>query len=100
MPQNVATHFVGSLWTREGLGAKIQTARSIIAMAPSWREVISDSATFMETLPLHHEGQLLFAGMRIDLSETCSTDELTMFDSQILPKPATTYTAVADDEGD
>ncbi len=100
IPLDVPTHFVGSLWTREGLGAKIETDKSIIAMAPSWREVISDSATFMETLPLHHEGQLLFAGMRIDLSETCSTDELTMFDSQILPKPATTYTAVADDEGD
>ncbi len=100
IPLDVPTHFVGSLWTREGLGAKIETDKSIIAMAPSWREVISDSATFMETLPLHHEGQLLFAGMRIDLSETCSTDELTMFDSKILPEPAIVYTHGPDDEGD
>ena len=100
VPQDVATHFVGSLWTREGLGAKIETDRSIIAMAPSWRETIATSATFMETLPLHHEGQLLFAGMRIDLSETCSTDELTMFDARIVPRAPIKYAEGPDDEGD
>lgn len=81
LPDQGDGHFAASLWRKEGLGAPIDVRQKIIAMVPGWKDRAPEGTRYADTVPVQHDGQLLFAAIRVDLSEPCSPMELTVFES-------------------
>lgn len=100
MPGAETSHFAPNLWRKAGLGASTVVHRSIIAMAPGWERSDRSDVIDQNTTAYQHDGRLLFAATRVDLSEACLTNELTVFDDESADSGRPLDPVVGDPDGD
>lgn len=99
LPSEGERRFAVSLWRSKGLRASVDVYDRIIAIPPGWRDRVPKGATFHSTVPVHRNGQLLFAAARVDLSEPCHPEELTVFDADSAPVVTDAPFAFEPDDG-
>ena len=101
LPSAADGSFPASLWRKEGLTASVDVAERIVALLPGWRDRVPDGSTYLDTTPVQHDGQLLFAAARVDLSSPCAPAELKMFRDAVEPEsPVKEARELIDDGGD
>jgi hypothetical protein len=85
LPGTQVSTFAPFLWKSFGLSAPVDVRRSIVATLPGERPPAPEGTTYLDTVPVPHDGQLLFAAVRVDLSEPCHASDLVVFDSRAQP---------------
>lgn len=101
LPSKGERRFAAGLWRSGGLTAPVDVYTRIIAIPPGWRDRVPADEGYLDTTPVQHNGQLLFASARVDLSEPCDPAELTVFEDQPTPSAQPSQPAYEpDDEGD
>ncbi|MFZ4434254.1 MAG: hypothetical protein ACOYOQ_13750, partial [Microthrixaceae bacterium] len=100
MPGTQVGTFAPFLWTARGLQAPVDVRRSIVAALPSERPSAPEGTSYVDTVPVSHDGQLLFAAARVDLSEPCRATELVVFDAISRTGGPDGQGHIPDDEGD
>jgi hypothetical protein len=103
LPSDHTDSFPAYLWTAGGLQAPVDVRQTVIARVPSGGSTPPPpGVAYIDTVPVSHGGQLLFAAARVDLSEPCQSTELIVFRSDLnaAAAPAAPVFQPSDDDGD
>gem|GEM_PF-2148284 len=99
LPEDDPGQFAANLWRKEGLGASVMVQQKVVTMVPGWGDSSRTDTRFIDSLHVQHDGQILFAAARVDLSEPCEASELAVFHTPVEQVEAVQQ-ILPDDEGD